>query len=66
MIVTLKTQQLQTLADVRAFLGGDQLVSFEAAYAFVSQQLRSGGEGPERTEDPERSRILRGRAGRPG
>ncbi len=46
--MTLKTQQLRTLAEVRAFLDGSQLVSFEiptreAAYDFVTRQLRHFG-----------------------
>ena len=45
MAVTLKTQQLKTIADIRAFLKGSQPVGFEiarreAADDFVTQQLR--------------------------
>jgi len=45
MLVTLKTQGLQTLEQIRAFLEGSQPLGFEAprreaAYAFVGQQLR--------------------------
>ncbi|TFH64690.1 MAG: transposase [Gemmatimonadales bacterium] len=45
MLVTLKTQGLQTLEQIRAFLEGSQPLDFEAprreaAYAFVGQQLR--------------------------
>ena len=48
MIVTLKTQGLQTLEQVRAFLEGAQPLDFqtpqrEAAYEFVSQHLRHFG-----------------------
>ena len=46
--MTLKTQQLKTLPDVRAFLEGSQPIGFEvtrreAAYAFVLAQLRHFG-----------------------
>jgi len=45
MIVTLKTQGLQTLEQIRAFLEGAQPLGFEApqretAYDFITQQLR--------------------------
>lgn len=45
MLVTLKTEGLQTLEQIHAFLEGSQPLDFEAprrdaAYAFVSQQLR--------------------------
>ena len=44
MIVTVKTQPLQTLADVRAFIEGSRLVDFEVttredAYTFATTQL---------------------------
>lgn len=48
MIVTLKTQGLQTLAQIQAFLDGSQPLDFEvpqreAAYAFTAQQLGQFG-----------------------
>jgi hypothetical protein len=48
MIVTLKTQRLQTLEPIRDFLAGAAPLSFtapqrEAAYGFVADQLRRFG-----------------------
>jgi len=48
MIVTLKTQGLQTLEQVRNFLDGNKPIEFEisqrdAAYDFIAQQLRLFG-----------------------
>lgn len=48
MIVTLKTQELQTLEYIRAFLEGSQPLSFEApqreaAYDWIASELRRFG-----------------------
>jgi len=55
MIVTLKTQGLQTLEQIHAFLEGTQPLGFEAlqreaAYDFIAQQLRRVGADDDRRQ----------------
>ncbi len=62
MLVTLKTQGLQTLEQIRAFLDGTHSLEFEpprrgASYAFVEQQLR--GLGYVRLAKPDKGLVRR-------